>query len=557
MKKLLINKIKLNNIAVYKNQEFIFSNNTNIIIGENGYGKSTLYSAIKIGLYGDKSTKKYNRLQEFNKILNKLIRNNTKEAIIELHISLKQTNYIIKRKLEQKEEGIDFQTDILFLDGTLLSKKQLFIFNELYNEIILTSNLDFFFLDGEEINEKLKKESDYQQWINRNIEEYFNIFQYNKLLKLFKVIEQNEWKYSNDNKDINERIKLHDLSNKIDKNEKNLVLEETKRKKIKNSFFLQTKEFELTLSKYDYNIKDYVSEHKILEEEIPYLLIENKIKNVNSKIINNVIDVVKQYLNKDYTNKIFENPVTLLERTNNIIEIISKINIQEIEKNEINLKDNERLDLENMKKNYIKLERELSNVSINIEKINNELQELRNEKIKIDSFIHEEYKKNTILKQNIERYRRDIEEQKNISNKNINKMFEKLNLDIKKFFKNYSIQYKNRKIILFENNNLHNWESISAGEKQVITNMILKAIWNFTDFSSTIYYDTPMGRLDTKNKNLLTKEFFNKINSQVIIFSTDEEFTLERIKKLNNPTVIRLQKDRYKNETEVTYDSTR
>jgi len=73
---------------------------------------------------------------------------------------------------------------------------------------------------------------------------------------------------------------------------------------------------------------------------------------------------------------------------------------------------------------------------------------------------------------------------------------------------------------------------ISAGEKQIYAIAILEALANTSGRKLPIIIDTPLGRLDSKHRNKLVRNYFPQASHQVIILSTDTEIDQEFYKDL-------------------------
>ncbi len=68
-----------------------------------------------------------------------------------------------------------------------------------------------------------------------------------------------------------------------------------------------------------------------------------------------------------------------------------------------------------------------------------------------------------------------------------------------------------------------NKQQLSAGEKQIYAIAMLEALGRTSGRNLPIIIDTPLGRLDSKHRNKLIKNYFPTASHQVIILSTDTE----------------------------------
>ena len=66
----------------------------------------------------------------------------------------------------------------------------------------------------------------------------------------------------------------------------------------------------------------------------------------------------------------------------------------------------------------------------------------------------------------------------------------------------------------------------SAGEKQVLLGLTIKAALSSAKIDTFFLFDTPVGRLDTKNRKVFTNEVIFKITDQVLVFATDSDYSL-------------------------------
>ncbi|WP_444997913.1 DNA sulfur modification protein DndD [Aliikangiella sp. IMCC44359] len=77
--------------------------------------------------------------------------------------------------------------------------------------------------------------------------------------------------------------------------------------------------------------------------------------------------------------------------------------------------------------------------------------------------------------------------------------------------------------IIRDDNHLVDKNELSAGEKQIYAISILEALARTSGRKLPIIIDTPLGRLDSKHRTKLVKNYFPNASHQVIILSTDTE----------------------------------
>ncbi|MGX5203216.1 DNA sulfur modification protein DndD [Aliikangiella sp. IMCC44632] len=77
--------------------------------------------------------------------------------------------------------------------------------------------------------------------------------------------------------------------------------------------------------------------------------------------------------------------------------------------------------------------------------------------------------------------------------------------------------------IIRDDSHIVDKNELSAGEKQIYAIAILEALARTSGRKLPIIIDTPLGRLDSKHRNKLIKNYFPNASHQVIILSTDTE----------------------------------
>jgi DNA sulfur modification protein DndD len=87
--------------------------------------------------------------------------------------------------------------------------------------------------------------------------------------------------------------------------------------------------------------------------------------------------------------------------------------------------------------------------------------------------------------------------------------------------------------LLDRNNNQLDKSELSAGERQMYALAILEAMTKTSGRKLPIIIDTPLGRLDSKHRDRLAKNYFPSASHQVVILSTDTEVDETFIQKLS------------------------
>jgi DNA sulfur modification protein DndD len=86
-------------------------------------------------------------------------------------------------------------------------------------------------------------------------------------------------------------------------------------------------------------------------------------------------------------------------------------------------------------------------------------------------------------------------------------------------------------------------ESFSMGEKQILLASFIYSIYKESKRDTLFIFDTPLARLDKSNRKGFINEILNNISTQVIVLSTDSEFTKNEIEfikdKLSNRFLLK------------------
>lgn len=163
-----INKLKLKNFRSYEEEtvfDFATTNNKNIILigGKNGAGKSTIFEAIKICIYGPMAYK----YQGFNapyiskvksNINNNSLKSDSVNAFVSIDLELSEGTeiniYTLTRKWTFKNKKLDEIFLVYKNYSTIpLKDEELNFFENYITSIISPKIFEFFFFDGEHLSE--------------------------------------------------------------------------------------------------------------------------------------------------------------------------------------------------------------------------------------------------------------------------------------------------------------------------------------------------------------------------------------------------------------------
>ena len=160
-----INKVKLYNFSSYEsNNEFDFEvtdKKKNIILigGKNGAGKTSLFTAIKVALYGPLAygyvgANPHYTLKIKDLINSKAFQQETVEAEVQITMELKREreikSYIITRKWNYTAQKLTEEYSVE-KDGIKLDEQELSYFENYLQSIIPPDLFEFFLFDGEEV----------------------------------------------------------------------------------------------------------------------------------------------------------------------------------------------------------------------------------------------------------------------------------------------------------------------------------------------------------------------------------------------------------------------
>lgn len=159
-----INRIKLYNISSYVGtSEFDFTvserNNIVLIGGQNGTGKTSLFTAIKLALYGPLCFQYQSKNNQYTARIRELINHDAfsqteVNAFIELDIELPRERetiqYTIRREWSYEDKKLS-ERDFVWEHGKTLNEQEINFFQNYLYHVIPPNLFDFFFFDGEEI----------------------------------------------------------------------------------------------------------------------------------------------------------------------------------------------------------------------------------------------------------------------------------------------------------------------------------------------------------------------------------------------------------------------
>jgi len=576
---MIIKKVLLENIFVYEGvNEFVFSTDENknisLIIGENGFGKTSFINALKIGFHGItkdilKVGNKYIPKSDFikgNENFEGLITKNKNFGKIEI-----ETDELkIIRKFKNDEKLTLIKDNEIYFDLEA---------EEIIEDFFPKSLNRFFFFDGEKIQEIANFEN---EEFKKMLEAVLKLDIYDKTIDDLNVLLK---KYIKDELDKSALEKLENLEKeKKSKEQKILELEKNyetlkqtlKEKQKEEKFFInkssKNKKLQKKLTEKKEEFERLSNEFKqIILYKLPLLLnpsllekMKEDIKNyddlgidrevllrkkkeflekVKDKEIEKIFDEVFLKEKKGFINASKVLPLLNFEKIDlkNLLEKLSNLKF-EIEEIENNLKSENTLfnEIYNVQKEIMKLEEEIKKKEEEIFNTKNRLIEIEKE-IKAVSKIDF---KNKLTQEKINTLQNSIlalneiklslkSKKRPLLEKLINEKFKRLkkkHFNIKKIvltdeFNIYLVNDKNEKLSVL---------SASSGQKQIIATALIWGVSEYLNKNIPMVIDTPLGRLDINNQKLLLKEFYPNASKQVIILPTPSELRIEEFKLLDN-----------------------
>lgn len=342
-----INKLVLKNFRSYEEEttfDFATTNDKNIILvgGKNGAGKSTIFEAIKLCIYGPMAYK----YQGFNSsyisriksnINNNSLKNDIVDALVSIDLEISENTekntYTLVRQWTFKDKKLDEQFSVYKnFSTTPLNEEELNYFENYITSIISPKIFEFFFFDGEHLSEF---------FIGKNS----NIHLKQSLLSLcnfdtFDVLKNTIISTSRNSKNADDQIdiakeeylslenKLSNLSSKLDTLEseyqevanqledlqqQQVKLEKDFRKKggvlAEERELLNSKTIELETRRtyINQNIKDFCN------DILPFLIIKNQIFNLEKQLKtesdSSLYSHLKNKLNTEYIKNLLLNKI--------------------------------------------------------------------------------------------------------------------------------------------------------------------------------------------------------------------------------------------------------
>lgn len=550
----MIKKVVLKDIFAFSGENNIDFDRLNILLADNGYGKTSLLNALKLA-FGKKFKNQF--------ILN--TNSKDKKAFIKVYLD----EFVLERKWDFNN-NID---EVYIYDNNKVLED--FEAEQFLDEKYPKFLLDFIFFDGEIEKDSLLTNSN-------KIKKIFNyFFDLDIILNLSidtkKVANSLAHKLGDD--DIKEFKSLKEkelsLKNNIDKLKteisninREIKLYEKELKKIKTKIRRKNKDIEhieVLIQEIDTELEILVNVFKnislyqmplIMNEDLlnslENLQAESSIKILNEKVFEHKLEDFLSYLNVDMNKNIMNKfneifniqedirlDYTKEEFKNLLKDISDKIFKKQKLENQYDLIKKKIKTNDNLKRLFL----DKDNISKKIEQyynlmndLNSELDSINREYIEVLNLIKNEFlnKRERFAKINsIESLYKISSTAKNIYEQKLEKFLEQFNKKFSEYLKMFLEKYNNIEVIYLDksfkfiikdkNGNYLDVELLSSGQKQILTFIFINSLleYKMIDF---IFIDTPFGRLSNENKEFILKYYLKFPCIVLLLTSSEYEF---------------------------------
>lgn len=312
---MIIKRITLKNFKSYESTttfNLSVNNNQNIILigGENGAGKSTIFQAIKLCIYGSTAYGYLGQNYHYNELVKNYINNNaftsdTISSYVEIDLCFGNNPddfYTLKRSWSYENEKIN-EVFTVTKDADLLSDEKLDHFNQQLKSTLPPSLFNFFFFDGEELGNFFTDKSNRLN-MKESVLELFNFNTFVTIQKQLKSYQKQQTKNNTELEAI--QSEYESLSEKVQNiQDQKVNLEESieramirldhlsaQKKKLEEEFhqrggLLEKEQSQVTSTITKLEAERVEINNKIKEfctNELPFLLISNQLVQLSSHI---------------------------------------------------------------------------------------------------------------------------------------------------------------------------------------------------------------------------------------------------------------------------------
>lgn len=557
-----VKNIVLKNLFSFYGKQTINFEKKTLILAENGFGKTSLLNAIKLAL-GQKKIK-------IESILNN--QSVDKECFIEVDFD----EFILKRVWDFNE---NFENLTIHLDNNVLTNYEA---EEFLKEKFPIELIDFIFFDGEVEKDlvllksnKIKRIFEYSFDLdilsnmivdtkkvanslsnklgNEEVVQFQNLQKEESLLSnQIEYLEEKKITFDKNIRKINELIRLNELKirnrsraldsieDSIEKNRAKLtkeieifqeinlyqlplilnseLLTKVKHKTTNSIEIIDRKEFEITFETFINSLGSPLSKAEILQNFYHFLAVDNQVS-INIK--------------KSTLKKILVKLIALIEKKENLVlkfeqlkeKLLKKDDLRELERNNIVLKK----DKKDKELEIVLHEEKISETVIKYKEIHKRLRlefiSKRDKYSKIKA-IEELYSLSEVSQ--------EVYNQKLVGSlSRFNKLFSekiKLFLETYQHIEKIYINEKFKIVLEDGDENLLDILLLSAGQKQILSFILISTILEFKQFVNFIFIDTPFGRLSNNSRDFIFNNYYLNFSHLTLLVTSSEYDYLQKKK---------------------------
>ncbi|WOO89596.1 AAA family ATPase [Mollicutes bacterium LVI A0078] len=591
-----INKLTIENFRSYEHKtEFTFKgeNDINVILGQNGTGKTSFLSAIKYVLFGPRTFGSDFFTKDYINWANREVNFNSKNNTFEVGLQFIYNDQLID-VVRTSTVGKKYSENIIVFISGQKQKDAKFLDNFNYN---LFNNI---FFNGENISLLTSSDKELKQFVETIVDVYFELDVFklikkdteNAINRSLKEVATSEYKVL-EKKLVRNDMKLKDYSTSmariVNEIEANNVKIDQLEQEMEKRHALSTRDEKRIQGNVDNAKSEYsLSEKKLvnfLKTDAHKLLMNSVLKKSNEKIkqsrksrieiLRNVYSAIEndQYVDLDTVDIL--NLKTEVRIANSILDYDKKEILSEIENynrivrslkiNQTKLsKSEDGKKMMNFNTNYEFLVKHGEDLNKQYERIETKHNLKLAERNDILNMIEVEKKKmlddellnNAIREKNnlIEICERYLSEQSNT-------VFHQVAGSMEQFLKHHllrksnlidSISIVDYNLQIVKDGKIRPIDSFSAGEQQLLLIALIFAVLKQARVEVPLILDTFFARIDDVQQDNLINFLCSQLNNQILFIATDSELPADKLEKFNNINKIyKLENDGYKTKVGV------
>ncbi len=591
-----INKLTIENFRSYEHKtEFTFKgeNDINVILGQNGTGKTSFLSAIKYVLFGPRTFGSDFFTKDYINWANREVNFNSKNNTFEVGLQFIYNDQLID-VVRTSTVGKKYSENIIVFISGQKQKDAKFLDNFNYN---LFNNI---FFNGENISLLTSSDKELKQFVETIVDVYFELDVFklikkdteNAINRSLKEVATSEYKVL-EKKLVRNDMKLKDYSTSmariVNEIEVNNVKIDQLEQEMEKRHALSTRDEKRIQGNVDNAKSEYsLSEKRLvnfLKTDAHKLLMNSVLKKSNEKIkqsrksrieiLRNVYSAIEndQYVDLDTVDIL--NLKTEVRIANSILDYDKKEILSEIENynrivrslkiNQTKLsKSEDGKKMMNFNTNYEFLVKHGEDLNKQYERIETKHNLKLAERNDILNMIEVEKKKmlddellnNAIREKNnlIEICERYLSEQSNT-------VFHQVAGSMEQFLKHHllrksnlidSISIVDYNLQIVKDGKIRPIDSFSAGEQQLLLIALIFAVLKQARVEVPLILDTFFARIDDVQQDNLINFLCNQLNNQILFIATDSELPADKLEKFNNINKIyKLENDGYKTKVGV------